>query len=324
MRKVSLSIENWPFAEPFVITGHTFENAAVLLVEISDGGYIGRGEASGVYYLHETATSMLRQAESVKECIEAGASREDLLTLLPAGGARNALDCALWDLEAKRKGETIWNLTGLDFQPVQTVNTVGIGTPAEMAAKAATLTSRLIKIKLDADLPYEKVSAIRQVRPDATLVVDVNQGWSFNQLVELAPKFKALNVAMIEQPLPRGADEILEEYCSPLPLCADESCLDTSEFEQAAKRYQMINIKLDKTGGLTEALALARLAKSRGLGLMVGNMLGTSLAMAPGLVIAQLCDLVDLDGPLLINADREYALHYEQSLVGGLTPQLWG
>jgi L-alanine-DL-glutamate epimerase-like enolase superfamily enzyme len=165
---------------------------------------------------------------------------------------------------------------------------------------------------------------VRAARPDAEIVVDVNQGWTFEQLVELAPKFKELGVAMIEQPLPRGADEALEGYDPPLPLCADESCLNISEFEQAARRYQMINIKLDKTGGLTEALDLAHMAQARGIGLMVGNMLGTSLAMAPGFVIAQLCRFVDLDGALFLKKDRQHPMSYAGGVVSPPSSELWG
>jgi len=177
---------------------------------------------------------------------------------------------------------------------------------------------------LDDQQPMERIAAVRNARPDADIVVDVNEGWRFSQLVELAPRFKALGIEMIEQPLPRGEDEALEAYQSPIVLCADESCLDTSELEQVAGRYQMVNIKLDKTGGLTEAMKLAWRAREKGLKLMVGNMTGTSLAMAPAYVIAQLCDFVDLDGALFLGRDRSYPMSYEQGVVTGLSPQLWG
>jgi L-alanine-DL-glutamate epimerase-like enolase superfamily enzyme len=262
--------------------------------------------------------------ESVRFALEQGADRQQLRKLLPAGGARNAIDCALWDLEAKRQGKTIWELTGICPGNTISVNTVGIGTPDEMALAAKALDSSQIKIKLDGELPLERVAAVRAARPDVDIVVDVNQGWTFEQLVELAPKLKALGVAMIEQPLPRGHDEALEGYKPPIPLCADESCLDTSEFEQTSRRYQMINIKLDKTGGLTEALDLAELAQDRGIELMVGNMVGTSLAMAPGFVIAQLCRFVDLDGALFLKQDREYPMSYSAGVLSPPSPDLWG
>ena len=324
MRRVELAIESWPLLEPFVITGHTWTHCDVLLVSITENGVTGRGEATGVYYLDETAESMYQQALDIQQTLEQGVSREHLQSLLPAGGARNAIDCALWDLEAKQSGQSVFELTGISSSPVITVNTVTIDTPEEMANKARAITSPQIKVKLDGELPLERITAVRNARPDADIVVDVNEGWSFSQLVELAPQFKALGVKMIEQPLPRGEDDALEAYQSPIMLCADESCLDTSELEQVAGRYQMVNIKLDKTGGLTEALNLARRAKEKGLTLMVGNMTGTSLAMAPAYVIAQLCDFVDLDGALFLGEDRSSPMSYERGVVTGLSPQLWG
>lgn len=324
MRHVKLAIESWPLLEPFVITGHTWTHCDVLIVSIIENGITGRGEATGVYYLDETADSMYQQAAGIEQQLQQGISREQLQSLLPVGGARNAIDCALWDLEAKRSGQTIFELTGISSSPVNTVNTVTIDTPEQMAKKAAAITAHQIKVKLDAEQPLQRMTAVCNARPDADIVVDVNEGWSFQQLVELAPQFKTLGVKMIEQPLPRGEDDALEDYQSPIMLCADESCLDTSELAQAARRYQMVNIKLDKTGGLTEALNLARQAKDLGMTLMVGNMTGTSLAMAPAFVIAQLCDFIDLDGALFLAADRPNPMRYEQGVVSGLTTQLWG
>ena len=324
MRHVKLAIESWPLLEPFVITGHTWTHCDVLIVSIIENGITGRGEATGVYYLDETADSMYQQAAGIEQQLQQGISREQLQSVLPVGGARNAIDCALWDLEAKRSGQTIFELTGISSSPVNTVNTVTIDTPEQMAKKAAAITAHQIKVKLDAEQPLQRMTAVCNARPDADIVVDVNEGWSFQQLVELAPQFKTLGVKMIEQPLPRGEDDALEDYQSPIMLCADESCLDTSELAQAARRYQMVNIKLDKTGGLTEALNLARQAKDLGMTLMVGNMTGTSLAMAPAFVIAQLCDFIDLDGALFLAADRPNPMRYEQGVVSGLTTQLWG
>ena len=324
MRKVSYTLETWPTKSPFHITGYTFTQARVLTVSLTENNHVGRGEATGVYYLDETAESMLVQAETVKEALEQGASREKLRTLLPAGGARNAIDCALWDLEAKQSGQRVWDLIGIQPTETTTVNTVGVGTPEEMAATAGSLDTRKIKVKLDGAKPLECITAVCKACRDAEIIVDVNQGWSFDQLVTLAPQFKALGVAMIEQPLPRGNDAQLEGYQSPITLCADESCLDTSELEQASRRYQMINIKLDKTGGLTEALDLARQAKEKGMQLMVGNMIGTSLAMAPGFVIAQLCQFVDLDGALFLQDDRDDPMSYAGGIVSPPVSQLWG
>jgi L-alanine-DL-glutamate epimerase-like enolase superfamily enzyme len=323
-RKFNFSVDPWAFKKPFTITGYTFTSVDLLFVSISEDGHTGRGEGAGIYYLREDAASMLNDVEAVKKAVEDGASRSDLLDLLPPGGTRNAIDCALWDLEAKIANTTIWALTGIEPGATQSVVTVGVGTPDEMAAAAATIDSNIIKVKLSGEIPFERISAVRDARPDAEIIVDINQGWTFDQLQEMAPRFERIDVAMIEQPLRRGQDEELEGYDCPVPLCADESCLDTSEFEQAARRYQMINIKLDKTGGLTEAINLAQLAKLNGIDLMVGNMTGTSLAMAPGFVIAQLCKFVDLDGALFLKKDRANPLTYQHGFLSQPSPDLWG
>lgn len=324
MRKVHISLTPWIYKEPFVLTGRTMTQSELLYVTITENGHTGRGEGAGVFYLDDRDEKILRQAESVKKALEEGANRDELQELLPLGGARNAIDCALWDLEAKQAGKTIWELTGIDPKPVTTVNTISINTPEYMAAKAKVADTPKIKVKLNHEIPLERITAICQARPDAEIVVDANQGWTFEQLTDLAPKFKALGVKMIEQPLPRGKDQALDNYDSPITLCGDESCLDVRELEQAATRYQMINVKLDKAGGLTEALKLTKAAKAKGLQLMVGNMVGTSLAMAPGFVIAQYCDFVDLDGALFLTKDREYPMSYTNGVVSGLKPELWG
>lgn len=324
MREMTCSVEPWSLKRPFSITGYTFEHVTLLHVSVRDGEHTGHGEGSGIYYRQETGDSMLRQAHAVRDAVIKGATREDLLRMLPCGGARNAIDCALWDLEAKQAGRRVWNLLDMAAQPVSTVNTVSIGTPAEMAELAGELDTRWIKVKLDGETPLERIRAVCQARPDAEIVVDVNEGWDFAQLKDLAPRFRDLGVAMIEQPLPRGADAMLEGYSAPLPLCADESCLDRSDLEQAASRYQMINIKLDKTGGLTEALRLAQMAQARGVELMVGNMVGTSLGMAPGFIIAQLCRFVDLDGALLLARDRGSPLIYSGGIIQPPAAALWG
>ncbi len=323
-RTLRVTAEPWELKQPFKITGHVFIAPELIQVEISQNGSTGRGEGAGVYYLAESGASMLHQIESVRAAVERGANREELRQLLPHGGARNALDCALWDLEAKLTGKSIWELTGITPGKTSTVYTVGIDTPEKMANQARQLTTGQIKVKLDGEQVLERISAVCAARPDAEIIVDINQGWNFAQLVEFAPKFKELGVAMIEQPLPRGGDAELEGYQSPITLCADESCLDTAEFEQAARRYRMVNIKLDKTGGLTEALDLARLARERDIELMVGNMVGTSLAMAAGFVIAQLCRFVDLDGALFLKRDCEHPMSYANGTVSPPSPELWG
>lgn len=323
---ISLHITDWALTQPFRISGFEWINSGCLVVQLNEDGYIGRGEAQGVFYLDETAESIFEQAHVVAAEIRKGISREQLQDLLPAGGARNAIDCAMWDLECKRSGKSIWQLTGIDPKPVTTVYTIGLeDSPEAMAAKAAAATDApILKIKLSDHKPYEKLAAIRSARPDAVLVVDANQGWSFEQLQEVLPKCVGLDLAMIEQPLARGGDEQLEGFRSPITLAADESCLHTGELETAARRYSMVNIKLDKTGGLTEALRLARAAKARGCKLMVGNMVGTSLSMAPSFVIAQLCDFVDIDGPLLLKYDQPNGLEYINGVVKGFDPALWG
>jgi len=323
-REVVLSTEQWALESPFRITGHVFHIIDMLHVRILENGAAGAGEAAGVYYLNETGKSILADAESAREALEHGADREALRSMLPAGGARNAIDCALWDLEAKLSNKRIWDLTGIVPGRTQSFFTVGIDTPEKMAEKARSLDSTKIKVKLDDDEPLACITAVREARPDAEIVVDVNQGRNIGKLADLAPAFRDLNISMIEQPLPRGGDEELEGFESPVPLCADESCLTTAEFEQAARRYQVINIKLDKTGGLTEALDLAKMAKAHGKDLMIGNMVGTSLGMAPGYVIAQLCKYVDLDGTLYLTGDREHAMTFEHGFMSPPESALWG
>jgi len=276
--------------------------------------------------MDESADSIFEQVNEVSTELRKGISRDDLQELLPAGGARNAIDCAMWDLECKSSGKSIWELTGIVPKPVTTVYTIGLETTAKaMAAKAAAATdSPVLKIKLDNHQPLDKLAAIRAARPDAILVVDANQGWDFELLKAVIPKCVDLNLKMIEQPLARGGDEMLEGFNSPITLAADESCLHTGELDVAARRYDMINIKLDKTGGLTEALKLAEAAKLRHRKLMVGNMSGTSLSMAPAFVVAQLCDFVDIDGPLILKFDHSRGLVYKNGIVSGIDSRLWG
>jgi L-alanine-DL-glutamate epimerase-like enolase superfamily enzyme len=279
-----------------------------------------------MYYLGENPETMSQELGSVRDAVESGATRLDVQRLLPRGGARNALDCAYWDLECKTAGQTIWQVLNIAPLSLVTVATVGMGTPDEMAEKARAFAAYpQLKVKLDAHQPIERLAAIRAARPEATLVIDVNQGWSMAELETYTPELANLGVAMIEQPLPRGSDNELEGYASPIPLGADESCLDLSEYEEAASRYDVINIKLDKCGGLTEALAIAERARGEGKDLMVGNMTGTSLSMAPSHVIGQFCRFVDIDGPLLLAKDIAGGLAYsEGGWVEPPSPPLWG
>jgi len=324
--KISVHIEEWELTQAFRISNFEWINSRGIVVQLAEEGHIGRGEAQGVFYLDESAESIFEQVHEVSALIRKGISRQELQELLPAGGARNAVDCAMWDLECKKAGKTIWELTGIDPKPVTTVFTIGLeSTPEAMAAKAAAAADApILKIKLGGDQPYEKLAAIRAARPDAALVVDANQGWDFKLLKEVIPKCEGLDLDMIEQPLPRGGDQELEGFKSPIILAGDESCLHTGELETAARRYDMINIKLDKTGGLTEALRLAHAAKQKGCQLMVGNMTGTSLGMAPAFVVAQLCDFVDIDGPLLLKYDHPNGLSYNKGVVDVFDSSLWG
>ena len=324
--KISVHIEEWELTQPFRISNYEWINSRGIVVQLAEDGYLGRGEAQGIFYLDESAESIFEQVHDVADQIRKGISREELQELLPVGGARNAIDCAMWDLECKKAGQSIWQLTGIDPKPVTTVFTIGLESTAEaMAAKAAAAADApILKIKLGDHQPYERLAAIRAARPDAVLVVDANQAWDFELLKEVIPKCIGLDLAMIEQPLPRGGDKCLEGFVSPITLAGDESCLHTGELGAAARRYDMINIKLDKTGGLTEALKLAHAARDKGCKLMVGNMTGTSLGMAPAFVIAQLCDFVDIDGPLLLKHDHPNGLRYNKGVVDVFQSSFWG
>jgi L-alanine-DL-glutamate epimerase-like enolase superfamily enzyme len=269
---------------------------------------------------------MAAQLETVASRLDGDLTTAVIQQLLPPGGARNALDCAFWDYRAKASGKTVWELLSIIPRQLTTVYTLGVASPDAMARQASQAHQfGNLKIKLDASEPMARLEAIRAARPDANLIVDVNQGWDLAALQEYLPHAKRLGIAMIEQPLPRGEDEALEGFKSPVPLGADESCLHMGEFAVAAQRYDVINIKLDKCGGLTEGLALVEAAKRAGLGLMVGNMCGSSLSMAPSYVIGQFCRFVDIDGPLLLKHDIANGLDYGVDGVVSLPErELWG
>jgi L-alanine-DL-glutamate epimerase-like enolase superfamily enzyme len=324
--RITIDTPTFALAQPFTITGHTFHSTDTLRVTLDDGTHRGVGESVGVYYSGDTAERMAAEVAAVADHIDDALDGALIQDLLPPGGARNALDCAFWDLAAKRAGQRVWDLLSLSPRELTTVYTISIEDPAVMAERAiAAARFPHLKIKLDADRPIERLEAIRAARPDAALVIDVNQGWSFDELREYLPPCERLGIAMIEQPLPRGADEALEGFRSPVPLGADESCLHLGEFGRAARRYDVLNIKLDKCGGLTEGLALVAAAREVGMDLMVGNMIGSSLSMAPSYVIGQHCRFVDIDGPLLLAADVANGLDYRDGGVVGLpTAALWG
>jgi L-alanine-DL-glutamate epimerase-like enolase superfamily enzyme len=317
--RMHVAVEKLRLAKPFRISGFVFETQDAVVVTLDDGTYRGIGEASGVYYLGDTAESMVAAIESQRDAIENGADRIALQRLLPPGGARNAIDCAFWDLEAQRKGREVWELAGLpSIRPLVTTFTLGADDPAVMAEGArafASATALKMKLTGDLDIDIERVRAVRAARPEPLLGVDANQGYDIATLDRLMPTLVDAHVSLLEQPIRRGREADLDGYRSPIPVAADESVLCLADIPAAAKRFNVINIKLDKCGGLTEALAMAHDARQLGLGVMVGNMVGTSLAMAPAFVVGQLCDIVDLDGPVFLAADRVPGLTYERGTV---------
>lgn len=289
------------FAEPFRITGYVFEAMPSIVVTIGDGQFAGKGEAAGVYYLGDDQDHMIAVIEQVRQSIEAGITRDDLQSLLPPGGARNALDCALWDLSAKQSQAPVWELAGVPRpKPLVTVFTLPAEDPALLARKIERMSfAKAIKLKLDGDIDTdrERIAVVRRARPDAWLGVDANQGFERDDLDALAAACRDHSVSLIEQPLKRGDEQSLEGWRPCIPVAADESILDLTELRERERFFDVINIKLDKCGGLTEALKLAQESRLFGKQVMVGNMGGSTLAMAPGFIVGQVCDVVDLDGP---------------------------
>lgn len=310
------------FDGAFTIARGSRTEVPVIEVQITRDGATGRGECVPYPRYGESLDSVAAQIESLPETF----SIEDLQTLLPAGAARNAVDCAMWDWLAKAAGRPVWQLLGLaPPQPLDTAFTLSLATPDEMRAKAAANAHRpLLKIKLGTADDMPRLRAVRAGAPAARLIVDANEGWDAATYSALAPELVAMGVALVEQPLPAGDDEALRGLPRPLPVCADESAHDRHGLDRLRGKYDMINIKLDKTGGLTEALALRDAARAAGLGVMVGCMAASSLAMAPAMLVAQGADVVDLDGPLLLAQDRDHGLRYDGSRVHPATPELWG
>jgi L-alanine-DL-glutamate epimerase-like enolase superfamily enzyme len=312
--------ERWPLAEPFGIAREVMHEVPLLHVEIEDAhGRIGRAEAAGVDYEGETPATMAAQVEAVAHRLHDGVAPEALQAWLPPGGARNALDTALLDLQARRAGVPLWRWLGLP-PPAACVTafTIGLADDATLDRRARAAHADglpLLKLKLDAARHVDVVERVRAAAPGARLVVDANEAWTPDLLDALLPRLQRLGVELIEQPLPRGADAALAGFASPIPICADESCTDRACLERLPSGYGAINVKLDKTGGLTEALALVHAARARGLAVMLGNMCGTSLGMAPALLLAPLAQWVDLDGPLLLARDRQPALRIERGVI---------
>ncbi|WP_262694056.1 N-acetyl-D-Glu racemase DgcA [Kordiimonas aquimaris] len=319
---VTTTIETWPLHKPFRISRRECNSVETLMVCLSKNGITGRGEASGINYKGETVATMKRDIEHFFSTPISNLTRSALLELMPPGGARCALDCALWDLEAKTNGTHVF----VDRKPnIQTAFTLSLDTPEKMAANAiAAANQPVLKLKLGGTHAIECVRAVRAARPDAKIIVDANEALSFDDLKIVAPLLHNAGVALIEQPLSRDADAALIGYKSPVLLCADESCMTRHDLPNLIGRYGAINIKLEKTGGLTEALLLAEDAQIHGFELMVGCMLGTSLAMAPAMLIAAQCSFVDLDGPLLLAQDRAYGISYDEGNMDYPHPTLWG
>jgi L-alanine-DL-glutamate epimerase-like enolase superfamily enzyme len=325
--QLRVAVEHVELAAPFRISGFVFERQEIVVVSLSDGAFRGRGEASGVYYLGDDAKKMVAAIEAHRPEIEQGIDRESLQHLLPPGGARNALDCALWELDAARSGCSVWQLAGLRAaNPLVTTFTLGADTPDVMAEGARKYShARSLKLKLTGDpgLDIARVRAVRAARPDVWIGVDANQGYDIANLDRLIPALVDANVSLLEQPLGRGREAELPGFAAPVPIAADESALSLADVPGLAGRFQVVNIKLDKCGGLTEALAIAAKARELGLKVMVGNMVGTSLAMAPGFVVGQLCDIVDLDGPIFLKRDRTPAATYADGKIW-CGEDLWG
>jgi L-Ala-D/L-Glu epimerase len=319
--------ERWEMIEPFEISREVITHQPALQLRLHDGeGNTGWAEAAGIDYEGETPESMVAQIAALQHHLHDDLSHEEVAKLLPAGGARNALDCALWDLRAKQSGVPVWQTAGLPlWQPITTAFTIGLGDEATTRRKARDARAYpLLKLKVDVQRHLDVVYMVRQEHPSARIVVDANQSWTVDLLRQLLPFLVTAGVELVEQPLPKGHDADLAGWSSALPLAADESCTDRASLAQLVGRYQYINIKLDKCGGLTEGLALADEAVRLGLGLMVGNMCGSSLAMAPAFLLAQRCAYVDLDGPLLQKRDSPHPMRYINGVIQPPVAELWG
>ena len=318
---------DWPYRSTFRISYKTRTHAETVMVELADGPHVGRSEATGVSYHGETADLLAAQVEAVRDRVEEGLARDELQGLLGPGGARNALDCALWDLECKQQGRRAWEIAGtVEPLPLRTAFTLSLDAPGAMAAAAAAASPYpLLKLKLGAgDDDVERVKAVRRARPEARLIVDANQAWTIEQLASYASALMRLDVLLIEQPLPADRDEALRDFDSPIALCADESCQTAASLPALSGKYEYVNIKLDKAGGLTEALRLRETARSAGFRIMVGCMGGSSLGVAPAFLVGQGADVVDLDAPLLTASDCSFAVRYNNGVMHVPAKELWG
>ncbi|WP_417513408.1 N-acetyl-D-Glu racemase DgcA [Minwuia sp.] len=327
MKRLTVERQEWPIRGTFRISRGTKTRAEVLVVSLTQDGATGRGECVPYRRYGETFEKVEKQIDDATAAIQDGARRADLLSMMTAGAARNAVDCAMWDLESRLSGTPVHELAGLPAPgPVTTAFTVTLETPEKMAEEARRNAHRpLLKLKLgEGDADIARARAVREAAPDSMLVVDANEGWKAEQLESLFEAFAELDVRMVEQPLPAGKDAVLADVDRKVPVCADESCHDSASLADLKGRYDIVNIKLDKTGGLTEALRLREKARAEGFQVMVGCMVATSLAMAPALLVAQGADFVDVDGPLMLKQDREPGLTFDGSIVRPASRDLWG
>jgi L-Ala-D/L-Glu epimerase / N-acetyl-D-glutamate racemase len=325
--ELSVTIERWPLAGAFTISRGTKTEAVVVVAEISDGAHRGRGECVPYSRYGETPDGVAAAIEATHPALQSGLDRAALQVALPAGAARNALDCAYWDFQARQTGHRVYELAGLAApEPRVTAYTISLAAPAAMAQAAERAASRpLLKVKLGGgEDDGARIAAVRRAAPTSELIVDANEGWDENNLEQNLAACAAAGVVLIEQPLPEGRDTALSRIKRPIPVCADESVHDRASLDALAGKYDAVNIKLDKTGGLTEALALVAAAERRGFAIMVGCMVATSLAMAPAMLVAQRASVVDLDGPLLLTKDRQGGLRYVGSMAYPAEPALWG
>jgi L-alanine-DL-glutamate epimerase-like enolase superfamily enzyme len=324
--KLSARIERWPVAGAFTISRGAKTHVDVVIAELADEGLIGRGEGTAIYYHGETAESVLAQVETQADAIAAGLTPDELQTRLPRGAARNAIDCALWDLEAKRAGIPVWQLAGLPApQRLVSAFTISLAEPDRMEADARAVAHLpLLKLKLAEEGALARVAAVHRGAPDARLIVDANEAWTGRDVAAEAERLLPYGVELIEQPVRAGEDALLDGIASPIRLCADESCQDRADLERCAGRYGAVNIKLDKCGGLTEALALAAEARAAGLEIMVGCMLATSLGIAPAFLVGGQARWVDLDGAVLLAKDRDGAMAMRGGLLDPPGAELWG
>jgi len=326
MRRLTIHRESWPLARAFAISRGSRTTAEVVVAELSEGAIKGRGEGVPYSRYGETVDGVVAALEAMAEAVAGGLDRHELQEAMQPGAARNALDCAFWDFEAKAAQKSVSRLARIEPpHALTTAYTLSLDTPEAMGRAAAEQAQRpLLKLKLTGEGDLERVQAVRQAAPGARLIVDANEGWTAEHYQRYAPALAELGVALIEQPLPAGKDDALAGIAHPVPVCADESCHTSEDLDGLVGKYEFVNVKLDKTGGLTEALALARAARAKGFRIMVGCMVGTSLAMAPAVFLAQDAEFVDLDAPLLLARDRQPGLRYDGSVIFPPKSTLWG